>query len=66
MDGTRSVLGCALAHLELFERIVAQGNEWTLILEDDFLFPPHFSRVFRHAWAAVPEYSAVDVVYLGA
>ena len=66
MDGTRSVLGCALVHLNLFERIVADGNAWTLILEDDFLLPPHFPLIFRHAWPAVPPYEEVDVLYLGA
>jgi GR25 family glycosyltransferase involved in LPS biosynthesis len=66
MDGTRSVLGCALVHLNLFERIVADGNPWTLILEDDFLLPPHFPLLFRHAWPAVPPYEQVDVLYLGA
>jgi GR25 family glycosyltransferase involved in LPS biosynthesis len=60
------VLGCALVHLNLFEKIVTLGNRWTLILEDDFLLPPHFPLLFRHAWAAVPAYKSVDMLYLGA
>eukprot|EP00802_Teleaulax_amphioxeia_P018992 Tamp_19207.p1 GENE.Tamp_19207~~Tamp_19207.p1 ORF type:complete len:400 (+),score=46.90 Tamp_19207:179-1201(+) len=66
MDGTRSVLGCALVHLNMLERIVSQGDSWALILEDDFFLPPHFPLLFRHAWPALPHYEAVDVVYLGA
>jgi hypothetical protein len=73
MDGSRSVLGCALSHLRIFERVAA-GNGgvvgggtsagveevdegvggWTLVLEDDFLLPPHFLTLLAHAWAALP------------
>jgi hypothetical protein len=73
MDGSRSVLGCALSHLRIFERVAAGGGGgvgegtsagdvesddgvggWTLVLEDDFLLPPHFLTLLAHAWAALP------------
>lgn len=85
MDGSRSVLGCALSHLSIFDRIAARGGDvvsgdseledsvqsgtnshdeddgsegtgggWTLVLEDDFLLPPHFLTLLAHAWAALP------------
>ncbi len=126
-DGTRSVLGCALSHLNIFQRIVSgdisqaypaphavmecndseadqdclqhehfsgadevlqldsagdqkdidsAAGSWTLVLEDDFYFPPHFLTVLSHAWAALPRSNLTsqqriqgvdaDLVYLGA
>ncbi len=75
MDGSRSVLGCALSHLRIFERVAAGSGEsadegtsageeggtegvgaWTLVLEDDFLLPPHFPTLLAHAWAALPRH----------
>ena len=86
MDGSRSVLGCALSHLSIFERVaahnkgggssnadfmhdhqsadagsaeedggvVSRAGSWTLVLEDDFLLPPHFATLLSHSWAALP------------
>mmetsp|Transcript_12175 Transcript_12175/g.42357 ORF Transcript_12175/g.42357 Transcript_12175/m.42357 type:complete len:1028 (-) Transcript_12175:32-3115(-) len=66
MDEKRSVLGCALVHLEIYQHILTSGYRWALILEDDFLLPPHFPRLLELYWRHAPSYLDTDVLYLGA
>eukprot|EP00960_Hanusia_phi_P049538 759602-Hanusia_phi.AAC.2 len=74
MDEKRSVLGCALVHLQLrltrpvqiFQHILTHGYRWVLILEDDFFLPPHFPRLLELYWRHAPPYEDTDMLYLGA
>lgn len=46
------VAGCAFSHLRVYEKILADGLDWALVLEDDIALPGDLERlaetVYRH------------------
>jgi GR25 family glycosyltransferase involved in LPS biosynthesis len=56
-------LGCYLSHLRIYQLIVSEGWNKTLILEDDALFTDEFFAKFEMHFNALPE--NWDMWYLG-
>lgn len=42
---TKGAIGCALSHWGVYKKIVADGEEVALILEDDMILPPNFPEI---------------------
>lgn len=49
-----SVIGCFASHRRAWQRVVDEGWEGCMILEDDARFEPDFLRLFRERWQQVP------------
>lgn len=60
----RSELGCALSHRDVYARVVAEGIEFAVVLEDDALLHAGFSD-FLNFVAAGDVFSRFDVMLLG-
>jgi len=60
---TPSALGCALAHINTWEKIVENNDPYALIVEDDVIFIPHFKEKFAEIFPSTP--ADYDVLYLG-
>lgn len=62
-------LGCALSHRVVYERIVAEGVPFALVLEDDVVLPSDFKQVLERMIAEQPktnfEYLLFDYVPVG-
>ena len=61
-------IGCALSHVNIWKRVVEEGLDEVLILEDDAGFDRHFKYLFQRAlkfcrWAGAQE--QWDLLYLG-
>lgn len=44
-EGGPGVVGCALSHLEVYKRILADGAEHAVVLEDDVTLPGYFGEL---------------------
>ena len=60
---TTSMLGCALSHIRLWKRILEEGHERTLVMEDDAELVPTFASGLRKALDDVPD--DFDILVLG-
>jgi GR25 family glycosyltransferase involved in LPS biosynthesis len=60
----KGVMGCALSHLDLWKRIVQDGQDgFYLVLEDDVRFKPDWWNQQSHYAKTIPE--DADLLYLG-
>lgn len=59
----RNVLGCALSHRALWQKVVDDGLESICILEDDITVSKDFEQILQLASFEVPE--QWDIIYLG-
>ena len=62
MKLTAGELGCTLSHLSIYRKIIEEGCELALVLEDDMVFLPDFQPFFERV-SALP--AATDVLLLG-
>jgi glycosyl transferase family 25 len=53
--------GCALSHLEVYRRILEDGHEHALVLEDDVTLPPDLAAVVR---GIAPHLTGAEVALL--
>lgn len=60
---TPSGMGCALAHIRTWEKIVENDDPYALIVEDDVVFVPDFEEKFKEIFPNTP--ADYDVLYLG-
>ena len=60
---TNSIIGCALSHHKIWEKIVDEDIKNALILEDDVFFAEDYKGVLEKAMAQLPE--DCDILYLG-
>ena len=60
---THSMIGCAMSHIICWKNVIANGDRYALILEDDAVFVDGFLEKFKEIWAKVPD--DVDMLYLG-
>lgn len=63
MDLTPGAVGCAMGHRRLWQRIVEQGHQAALVLEDDVEFHPRLRRLLPDLWPRVP--ADWGLVYFG-
>jgi hypothetical protein len=63
LDLTPGEIGCALAMVRLWRRVVDQGHPYLLIFEDDVLPRPDLGSLGPNYWAETPR--DVDFVFLG-
>jgi len=56
-------LGCALSHYQLLEKIYAQGDALSIVLEDDIILPPHVMSSIYEMIHSLPK--KWDIVFLG-
>jgi len=56
-------MGCLMSHVAIWNKIVKEQISWTLILEDDVSFHPHFLNLFENYWKSVPK--DADMIFLG-
>lgn len=62
----RGVVGCALSHLELWQRLLSDpAVEGYLILEDDVIFNGPFLPRFRQLLADLPRDGSINLLFLG-
>lgn len=61
-DLTLNEIACSLSHAAAYARVVAAGDPWALILEDDALF--HSGRIAQLKWQDIPD--GVDIVFMNA
>jgi glycosyl transferase family 25 len=61
--------GCALSHMSVYRKILADGPEWALVLEDDIIAPPELAtiadavaRCLHGAEVALLNFDSGDVV----
>lgn len=57
-----SMVGCGISHIKLWEKIVKENIQYSLILEDDFIFKDNFINNFNELMKNVPK--KFDVLYL--
>lgn len=60
---TPSAMGCALAHIRTWEKIVENNDPYALIVEDDVVFVPDFEKKFKEIFPNTP--ADYDILYLG-
>jgi len=56
-------VGCAYSHLKLWERCIKQPEKYFVILEDDIIIPPNFSKQISYILSVLPD--KWDIVYIG-
>lgn len=61
-ERSRGQIACALSHVLLLERIVSQGYQSALVLEDDFAPAPGFREELRERLRRAP--AGFDLIYL--
>lgn len=59
--GIRSAIGCAISHINVWNKIIENGDNFALILEDDVMVDNDFSSKFRNIHIPDDFY----IVYLG-
>jgi len=59
----KGLAGCAASHAQVWKHLVDTKADWTLILEDDANFHPHFLQLFTKYWQQVP--TRAKIVYVG-
>ena len=50
-----SMIGCGISHINLWKRIIDDGIEKCLILEDDFILEDNFINKFNDAYKYCPD-----------
>lgn len=60
---TRSIIGCALAHVRCWQKVVDDSSQTVLILEDDAIFSADFDQVLQKSLDHLP--TDWDLLYLG-
>ena len=53
---SHSMIGCALSHIKLWEKIVTENIELSLILEDDFILQNDFKNKINNVLLNIPNY----------
>ena len=51
---TPSMVGCGASHIQIWKRVVSENMKYALILEDDAILNPSFTKDTLHALAIVP------------
>jgi GR25 family glycosyltransferase involved in LPS biosynthesis len=59
---SKNMIGCAISHIKLWEKIVNNNIETSLILEDDFIFKDDFLNKFNKVIENAP--IKYDIIYL--
>lgn len=59
---SRSMIGCGTSHINIWKRIIKEGINKTLVLEDDFIFKDNFINKFNNYYKYCPE--NYDILYL--
>lgn len=59
---SKSMIGCGTSHINIWKRIIKEGINKTLVLEDDFIFKDNFINKFNHYYKYCPE--NYDILYL--
>ena len=59
---SKSMIGCGLSHIKLWEKIVNENIELSLILEDDFVFYDDFKNKLNNLLLNVP--NNYDMIHL--
>lgn len=57
-----SMIGCGTSHINIWKRIIKEGINKVLILEDDFIFNDNFINKFNYYYDFCPE--NYDILYL--
>lgn len=60
---TDSIIGCALSHYFIWKRVLEEGLDSVLVLEDDVFFVDDYKTIFANAMRQLPD--DWDVFYLG-
>lgn len=60
---TPSAMGCALAHMRAWEKIVENDDPYALIVEDDVVFVQDFEEKFKEIFPNTP--ADYDILYIG-
>jgi GR25 family glycosyltransferase involved in LPS biosynthesis len=61
---TKGEIGCALSHYRIWEKIVEEKLDYTLILEDDIILCENFVEKVREVFISIKDLN-VDLLYLG-
>ena len=61
--GPKSALGCALSHIKVWKMIEASEEDYGIVMEDDVILEPHFTKKLKEALRSVPK--NYDILYLG-
>lgn len=62
---TKGEIGCALSHYNIWEKIINENIEYTLILEDDIILCDNFSQKLDNICSNILETENMDLLYLG-
>jgi glycosyl transferase family 25 len=57
-----SMIGCGTSHINIWKKIIKEGINKTLVLEDDFILKDNFINNFNHYYKYCPE--NYDILYL--
>lgn len=57
------MIGCWLSHLKIWKKIVDEGLEYAVVLEDDAQFPDEYGKKMRNILGRMP--GDVDILLLG-
>lgn len=60
---SKQMIGCALSHKKLWEKIVDEDVDNALIIEDHIVFKEGFESILENAWKELP--SDWDILFLG-
>ena len=58
-------IGCFISHLQIYEKIVNQGDKWTLILEDDVIFCDQFKEKLAIILNEIKTVPRPQILYIG-
>jgi glycosyl transferase family 25 len=61
---SRSIIGCGLSHIRLWEKIVKENIELSLILEDDFILKDDFKNKLNNVLLNVSVTNNYHIIYL--
>ena len=59
----KSIIGCALSHLSVWNIIAQEKEGWYMVLEDDVRFQKDWQRLLRNAFQHIPK--DADLLYIG-
>ena len=59
---SRPMIGCGTSHINIWKKIIKEGINKTLVLEDDFIFKDNFQNKLNHYYKYCPD--NYDILYL--
>lgn len=60
---TKGAIGCALSHWRVYQKIVADDTDLTLVLEDDVILPPDFPQILHALESQIGDEEVISLYF---